>query len=219
MEANLQYAAFFNGCIFQVKEIFLNENASRCHVKLNAVNFNTGTCVEVEFQVFECQCDSNYQIMVNKFLDNLLERTINTAIDDERLTKQKMFIAFIYLLKFYPYSAGLYFAHLLDKEGIILKRFTYEISYFENQTPNTDNTQPQPQQGQIVNMGSFIEYDTILHRNLLVHINNNQIKLKRFGNIYFNEFNPFLVFLLLATLLNKLYDMYHNSSSENVFQL
>lgn len=200
-----------------MKEKFLGKNASRGHIKLNAINVNTDKCVKIKPKIFECQCNPNYQIMISKFLKQLVERTVDTATNTPACTTQEKFIIFVLLLKFFPYNAPLYFTYLIDNEGIFLERFTYEVPDVSD--PSVLNTNILVEQGGIVDIGTFIESDKCLFRKLLENIKCDKCNLKKFGNVHFSNIDPSLMFFVLVIMFKKLYQLITSPSDPDFTDL
>lgn len=104
--------------------IFLNEYTSRLkkyllgeqpvfNIYLNTIKSGVYACIQQpNMKIFICNCDTNYQIMINRNLETLVNNVSKIPNAGQKIND---FVAFVILLKFYPYSAPFYGSWLFIK--------------------------------------------------------------------------------------------------------
>lgn len=199
---NLQYVALLNEYISQMKNaFFLGSDQSRCEIKLNPINSNISQCIVRNRNVFECQCNPNYQIMVSKLLKRNTEYNIQYTTDYAETLKIQEYSAFLLLLKYHPLSAVSYLAYLVYVHKLPVSPVFVDIPYPPVQDPNNET---HFEGGLIENKGSFLKNDKEIFKWFLKEMNYHACDLRQFGSDCFNHFYPSLLFLILVIFLRKL---------------
>lgn len=181
---------------------FLGSDPLRCEIKLNPINSNVGKCIKRNRQVFECQCNPNYQIMVSELLKRNTEYNVQHTTNYVGTLKIQDYSVFLLLLKFHPLSAVLYLAYLIYVYDLRLQPVSVDIPDYLVQDTNIET---HFEGGLIEDRGSFLENDEEIFKSFLQKVKKrNPCDLGKFGANCFNNFYPSLLFLILVVFLQKL---------------
>lgn len=120
---------------------------------------------------------------------------------DEESAKRQEFTIFVFLLKFHPFSAALYFAYLINKCKLSLTSITVE---FPNIPIRDLNTGTQLEGGLIENKGTFFEYEEKVFKWFIEQINRGKFNPRKFAVDNFVNFNPFMLFIIALAILTSI---------------
>lgn len=128
---NTRYVAFLNKLTSILKNSLLGEQSIKYNISLHTVNSLAGDYIQ-EGGNFQCDCQMNYRIMINRNLEALVNNVSQTPNVDEKIN---YFVAFTILLKFHPKSCW-----LVDKYKIRSGKFQYEDSDAGISLPSSSST-------------------------------------------------------------------------------
>lgn len=138
-------------------------------VKLYPVTSQTGECVNnTNNKTYECLCKPKYIVMVSEFLNQETSKVIEESRQNRQIDiiNETQFIAFTFMLKFYPITAPLYLAFLLEKNHVPsadMKRFQTEVMNLDIET----QVLIEETEGVCEYKGNFIEREIELYQIIM----------------------------------------------------
>lgn len=199
-DTNQKYVEFLNKNIYKIKNTLFIDTRFFIIV-LNPIDADTGNCVHNKpGKTFNCICNANYQIMVNRTLYVTFLHIVNGALEQDKHTiKREDFSALMILLKFYPRSAVFYLAYLFQKYDVPPKLSTFAPS--RRLIINFgDGLVPEDVDGKVEERRQFKEYGNKIYMKVLNLIARGEC-ISNISNDYFNKNNDIEFRDLLITLV------------------